>query len=307
MIYFIVNSTSRTGKGLDIWKQVRAHLKKNNVEFKAFETKYPGHATELARKISSLPGEEITMVTIGGDGTVNEVINGISDFSKIRFGVIPTGSGNDFARGLGLSDDPILQADVISNSIITETIDVGKVWWEGCDKPRYFAISAGVGLDAIVCKKALTSKLKKFLNKIHLGKLTYIILTVQTLFSMDTAQVKVTLDDGEEVEFNKLIFAAAMNFRAEGGGVPMAPRADAKDGLLSMCIVHGIPKWVTFFCLPFLVLAKHEWIKGFDIINCKKCEIKLDKPVVLHEDGEYCADTDHVVMECMPEKLRLIV
>lgn len=307
MIYFIVNSTSKTGKGLDIWKQVRTHLVDNNVEFKAFETKYAGHATELAGKISSLPEKEITMVTIGGDGTINEVINGITDFDKVRFGVIPTGSGNDFARGLKLPNDPILQTDVIINSTTTDNIDIGKVWWEECDKPRYFAISAGVGLDAIVCKKALTSKLKKFLNKIHLGKLTYIILTIQTLFSMDTAEAKATLDDGEEVEFKKLIFAAAMNFRAEGGGVPMAPRADAKDGLLSMCIVHGIPKWITFFCLPFLALAKHEWIPGFDIINCKKCEIKLDKPVVLHEDGEYCADTDHVVMECIPEKLRLIV
>lgn len=307
MIYFIVNSKSRTGKGLDIWKQVREHLKQNNVDFKAFETKYEGHATLLAEKICKLPYDEITLVTIGGDGTVNEVINGITDFNKVRFGVIPTGSGNDFARDLDITGDPILQTDIIINSETTDTIDIGKVWWEGCEKPRYFAISAGVGLDAIVCKKALTSKLKTFLNKLHLGKLTYIILTVQTLFSMETAEVKATLDDGEEREFSKLIFAAAMNFRAEGGGVPMAPRADAKDGLLSMCIVHGIPKWVTFFCLPFLVLAKHEWIKGFDIINCKKCEIKLDKPVVLHEDGEYCADVEHVVMECVPEKLRLIV
>lgn len=307
MIYFIVNSKSRTGKGLDIWKQVREHLKQNNVDFKAFETKYEGHATLLAEKICRLPYDEITLVTIGGDGTVNEVINGITDFNKVRFGVIPTGSGNDFARGLDITDDPILQTDIIINSTTTDTIDIGKVWWEGCEKPRYFAISAGVGLDAIVCKKALTSKLKTFLNKLHLGKLTYIILTVQTLFSMETAEVKATLDDGEEREFSKLIFAAAMNFRAEGGGVPMAPRADAKDGLLSMCIVHGIPKWVTFFCLPFLVLAKHEWIKGFDIVNCKRCEIKLDKPVVLHEDGEYCADVEHVVMECVPGKLRLIV
>ncbi len=307
MIYFIVNPMSRTGKGLDIWKQVRTHLKKNNVEFKAFETKSVGHATELARKISSLPEEEITLVTIGGDGTINEVINGITDFDKVRFGVIPTGSGNDFARGLGLTDDPLLQADVIINSKDTEALDIGQVWWEGCEKPRCFVISAGVGLDAIVCKKTIDSKLKKFLNKIHLGKLTYIILTIQTLFSMETAQVKATLDDSEEKEFNKLIFAAAMNFRAEGGGVPMAPRADAKDGLLSMCIVHGIPKWVTFFCLPFLVLAKHEWIKGFDIIDCKKCQFKLDQPVVLHEDGEYCADTDHVIVECLPGKLRLIV
>ncbi|MBQ8412531.1 MAG: acylglycerol kinase family protein, partial [Lachnospiraceae bacterium] len=138
MIYFIVNGTARSGEGLNIWKQVRSHLKRQGVVFKAFETKYEGHATILAEKICKLPSDEITLVTIGGDGTINEVLNGITDFKKIRFGVIPTGSGNDFARGLNISKDPLLQADIITNSIITENIDMGKVWWEGCDKPRYF-------------------------------------------------------------------------------------------------------------------------------------------------------------------------
>lgn len=62
-------------------------------------------------------------------------------------------------------------------------IDLGEVAWDDCEKPRKFAISAGVGLDALVCKKALTSKLKVFLNKLHLGKLTYLLITVQSLFS----------------------------------------------------------------------------------------------------------------------------
>ncbi len=333
MIYFIVNPTSRSGKCLDIWKQVRAYLRKNNVEYKAFETKHEGHATELARKLCKLPLDEVTIVTIGGDGTINEVLNGITDFDKVRFGVIPAGSGNDFARGLSISKDVLLQADVIINSKTTENIDLGRVTWWGAEntrsnhsddnndknadieqraccavkKSRIFAISAGVGLDAIVCKKALTSRLKKFLNKLKLGKLTYIILTVQTLFSMDTAEAKVSFDGEEEKSFSKLIFAAAMNFRAEGGGVPMAPRADAKDGLLSVCVVNGIPKWRTFFCLPLLVIAKHEKLKGFSVVNCRKCQITLDKPVVLHEDGEYCADVSRVTMECLPERLRLIV
>ncbi len=305
MIYFIVNPTARSGKGLDIWKQVRKYLKKTNTEYKAFETKYEGHATELAKKISELPLDEVTMVTVGGDGTLNEVLNGINDFKKIRFGVIPAGSGDDFARGLDICKDPLLQTDIIINSKTTDNIDLGKVCWK--EKSRIFAISAGVGLDAIVCKRALTSKLKTVLNKIKLGKLTYIILTVHTLFSMETGEAKITFDDGEEKLFSKLIFAAAMNFRAEGGGVPMAPGADARDGQLSVCVVNGIPKWRTFFCLPLLVMAKHEKIKGFQVVNCRKCEINLDKPVVLHEDGEYCADVDKVTMECLPAKLRLIV
>ncbi len=306
MLYFIVNPTSRTGKGLQIWRNVKHYLKEHNISFKAVDTKYEGHATELAGELCTLPHSKINLVVIGGDGTINEVINGITDFSKINFGVIPTGSGNDFARGLGIKGDPIAQLETIVNSKGTEAIDIGKATFDGDKTPRYFAISSGVGLDAIVCKKALTSKLKTFLNKIHLGKLTYIILTVQTLFSMTTADAVVELD-GETRELKKVIFMAAMNFRAEGGGVPMAPRADAKDGLLSVCMVHGIPKWRTFFCLPLLVTAHHEHIKGFDIVDCKKCHMKISEPSVLHTDGEYCGDVVDITYECIPEQLNLIV
>lgn len=306
MLYFIVNPTSRTGKGLEIWKSVKQYLKEHNIPFKAVDTKYEGHATELAEELCTLPQSKINLVVIGGDGTINEVINGITDFSKINFGVIPTGSGNDFARGLGIKGNPIEQLKTIVDSQRTEAIDIGKAEVAGEATPRYFAISSGVGLDAIVCKKALTSKLKTFLNKLHLGKLTYIILTVQTLFSMTTADIEAWID-GEKRELSKVIFVAAMNFRAEGGGVPMAPRADARDGLLSVCMVHSIPKWRTFFCLPFLVAAKHENIKGFDIVNCKKCHMKISEPAVMHADGEYCGDVVDITYECVPEKLNLIV
>lgn len=306
MLYFIVNPKSRTGKGLNIWRDVKKYLKDNNIKYKAMDTKYEGHATELAKELCKLPYDKINLVVIGGDGTINEVLNGITDFDKINFGVIPTGSGNDFARGLGIKGNPVEQLVKIIMSEKTDAIDIGKVTWGEEEKSRYFAISSGVGLDAIVCKKALTSKLKTFLNKLHLGKLTYIILTVQTLFSMTTADFKVKLD-GEERDLTKVIFSAAMNFRAEGGGVPMAPRADAKDGLLSVCMVHTIPKWRTFFCLPFLCAAKHEKIKGFDIVNCKKCEIEISEPVVLHADGEYVEDVNVVTFECVPGRLNLIV
>lgn len=321
MIYFIVNSKSKSGNAAKTWIRVREVLRKEQVLFKAFETKYRGHAAALAEKLSGLPENEIQIVVVGGDGTVNEVINGIKNFDRVVLGVIPTGSGNDFARGLGISGTPEKCIYRILEGSGTKRLDLGRVSWSGCEKPRYFAISSGIGMDAIVCKKALKSKLKDRLNSLHMGKLTYLILTLQTLFSMKTSHVYVRyqgvavcknragyleIGNVKQKSYNKLIFAAAMNLRAEGGGIPMAPKADAGDGRLSMCIAHGVPKWRTFFVLPFLVLAKHEKLKCFDVTDFKKCDMHTDAPVVLHADGEYCGYVTDVHFECAAGILRII-
>lgn len=321
MLYFIVNEKSRTGKGAIIWSEVKAMLKDRGIKYKACRTEYMGHATELAGQISKLKDDDIRLVVIGGDGTINEVINGITDFDKIRFGVIPIGSGNDFARGLNLKSSVEENLNLILSSTEDDVIDLGLVSWNGCDKPRYFAISAGVGFDAIVCKKALTSKIKKVLNRLHLGNLTYLILAVQTLFTMKTAKASAEYEGIEQCELNdgyieirdtknkcydKMIFSAAMNFVTEGGGIPMAPKANPRDGRLSMCIAHGISKWRTFFVLPFLVLGKHEKFKCFNITNFKKCKLHMDKPIVLHADGEYCGDVTDVHFECAAKKLKIM-
>lgn len=316
-IYFIVNEGARTGKAAGVWGKVRELLTAKEVTYKAYQTKYKGHATKLAQKISSLPQDVIYLIVLGGDGTVNEVLNGITDFDKVRLGVIPTGSGNDFGRGLGIPKDAGQALEQIllcierecSEGIEPVCIDLGEVSWSGCDKSRIFGISAGVGLDAIVCKKALQSGLKKFLNKLHLGKLTYLILTVETLFSMDTASLHFTYYQEQEkktVEEDKVIFAAVMNLRAEGGGVPMAPHASCIDGKLSVCSAYGIPKWRTFFCLPFLVAARHEHIRGFCMENAQQLELTISKPMVLHADGEYLGDVTQAQFRCLRGRLRLL-
>ena len=103
-----------------------------------------------------------------------------------------------------------------------------------------------------------------------------------------------------------LIFTAAMNFKAEGGGVPMAPAASACDGKLSFCEAAGIPKWRTFLCLPFLVAAKHTSIHGFSVTDAKDCTIRLSRPMVVHADGEYCGEVTEVHFHCLPGKLRVL-
>lgn len=187
-------------------------------------------------------------------------------------------------------------------------MDLGQVSWNGGTSSRLFIISAGTGLDALVCKKALQSKMKVFLNRLHLGKLTYLFLTVQSLFTMRTADAAIRFLDQKEKQKNreKMIFAAAMNLPAEGGGVPMSPEADAFDGRLSVCQAWGIPKWRTFLCLPFLVAAKHANLKGFSIVDCKSCEVHLSEPMELHTDGECCGEVDEMRFDALPGKLRVL-
>lgn len=306
MLYFIVNKKSRSGNGANIWAAAELYLNAHGIDYKMYATEYPGHAVELAKEISELPEEDIRLVAVGGDGTINEVVNGITNFEKVRFGIIPTGSGNDFARGLGLKGTPTEHLERILSSTEDFVIDLGQVTWNGCEKPRKFAISAGVGMDAIVCEKVEESKLKKVLNKISLGKLTYVLITIYTLFSMKTGTLNAKID-GKQKRFNKMIFAAAMNFRAEGGGVPMSPKADAQDGLLSVCYCYGIPKPLTFILLLFLVAAKHSWIKGIKIIDSQVADLHLDVPMTLHTDGEVIGHVTDAKFECIPGILRMMI
>ena len=107
MLYFIVNKKSRSGKGADVWKEVQTALEYKKIPYKAWTTEYEGHAMELAADICDFPDDDICLVVLGGDGTANEVINGMKYFEKVRFGTIPTGSGNDLARGLGIEGTPV--------------------------------------------------------------------------------------------------------------------------------------------------------------------------------------------------------
>ena len=109
---------------------------------------------------------------------------------------------------------------------------------------------------------------------------------------MQTADAEIFFDREEGLQKKRMIFTAAMNFKAEGGGVPMAPAASACDGKLSFCEAAGIPKWRTFLCLPFLVAAKHTSIHGFSVTDAKDCTIRLSRPMVVHADGEYCGGSD---------------
>ena len=308
MYYFIVNESGGGGNAKKTWHRVTKYLANKNISYQAFITNKKGDGKDFAKLVCKEEDNDKRIVVVGGDGTINEVLNGLYEafcLSSVKFAVIPTGSGNDFVRGLKLkgSTEKILQN--ILNCTQVHTMDLGLVTESRAN--YVFGISAGIGMDAIVCKKVAFSKLKKILNKIHLGSLIYIILTIQTLFSMKTNSVKVIIDDKEEIDFERLIFIAFMNCAAEGGGVPMCPKASFIDGLLSICAASGIAKLKAFFDLPFLVLGKQHKLKGFTLRDCKRIEFFSDSEIVLHTDGEYISGVKNARLECIPSCLQVLM
>ena len=125
MYYFIVNPNSRSGNGLKIWHQIRVELEKRNVIYEVHMTEYVGHGKKLAEKISALASSEnhLHLVGMGGDGTNTEILSGLSNIEYITFGFIPTGSGNDFCRGMKLPVDPLKALDSILEE---ESVKLGK-------------------------------------------------------------------------------------------------------------------------------------------------------------------------------------
>ena len=299
---FIVNLHSRTGKAKEIWESLEEILTKDGVSYRIHITEYVGHATKIAEDLTADDAYHF-LVVAGGDGTINEVLNGIRDLSKVSFGYLPLGSANDFARGLHITAEPEVILRQILASETEDAYDLGQVCCGG--QTRRFAISAGAGIDAAVCREALTSRLKVFLNRFHLGKLTYGLLTVAELFRAPFVSGKVELTDGREFHMKNIIFTAAMNFPCEGGGVPMAPSADAHDGKLSACLVYGIPRFLCLCAFPFLIAGKHENIRGFEIVEAEELHVVFDKPMVVHADGEDCGDQTDVTFRGLPGALHM--
>lgn len=306
MYYFIVNTHAKTGNAIQTWEIIRDILQERGVEYTVYETLYSGYATEKVAELTSNTNEHIHLIIVGGDGSINEVVNGIADFSKISVGVIPAGTGNDFARNVGIKGSVSEILDDIMMPKKESILDLGVVHWESLKRSRKFAISSGIGFDALVCKKNGTSRMKSFCNKLGFGKLSYLLLTIRSLFILKTFQADIEVDASNTKVYQKVIFSCAMNLRAEGGGIAMAPKACAKDGLLSFCVAAGIPWFKLPFYLLLLVMAKHENLECYHIHNCCKSHIRTSIPVTLHCDGEYIGETTEIWFESLPQKLSLL-
>ncbi|MCI8860877.1 MAG: diacylglycerol kinase family lipid kinase [Lachnospiraceae bacterium] len=303
MYYFIVNPGSRSGNGKVVWQTIEEILEREQVEYRVYFTSYRYHATKLAKEITSR-GEKLTLVTVGGDGTVNEVVDGIQDFNKVTFGYIPTGSSNDFARSLKLPSAPEAALHNILHPSYFQRIDLGLITYGSWS--RRFAGSCGCGFDAAVCQEALGSPIKNVLNRFGLGKLTYVGIALKQILLFRPVPVRLTLDHHKKLRFPRTYFLSALNCPYEGGGLKMCPQAKADDGFLDVCVVEGLSKLTIALMFPTAYRGRHNIFKGIHQYRVKSLEIRPEKPLPFHTDGEPYAPEDVLTVSCLSGALTII-
>lgn len=280
---FIVNPKSRSGLGEMTWKMLEPELKKRRIGYTVHMTEKRKNAEKIAEMLTA-DGEPHTLVVLGGDGSLNEVINGIREPDKITLGYIPIGSSNDFARGMGIPKEPLAALEAVLRPKKVIHMDIGVLSDE--IRSRRFLVSGGIGFDAAVCHEVCVSRWKVILNKLGLGKLSYAVVALDRLVKDRPVHLSLVLEDGSEREFPKTYFAAFMNLPYEGGGFKFCPDASPEDGMLDVIVAHGLPVLKILFLLPLAFGGRHTGFKGVTILRCRKVRAEAAVPLALHTDGE---------------------
>lgn len=299
MYYFIVNPASGSGRGRTVWNLVKAELDRLGADYRFYLLSGKGEARELARSLSKM-NRRITVIAVGGDGTINEIISGLTSFEHITFACIPTGSGNDFVRGLSLAAKPLEALHRILHPKEIKKINIGQT------AGTSFAVSSGVCFDAAVCFAIQDSQLKKALNLFHCGKLVYLLTALWQLFTMKRQSLQIRTDAGPAVSFRKVYFAAAMNLPYEGGGFQFCPNAQPDDDCLDLIIANGISRPRALMLLPLALFGKHVGHRGIHIVRCQSATLTAQTPVCMHTDGEVPGFYKEVSFCLRPEKLPVI-
>ncbi|MBP5197962.1 MAG: diacylglycerol kinase family lipid kinase [Lachnospiraceae bacterium] len=253
-------------------------------------------------------GEPLNIIILGGDGTVNELFQGLCTMGlpqNVNIGFIPTGSSNDLVRDMNLPKNPVDVLNVILECKKPSFMDLGKVTYDDDQTVRYFSVSMGIGFDAAVCEEAMQSKFKKTLNKFGLGKLTYLGIALKQLVTATGAGCTLTIDDNDPINIHRVLFVTVMNHRFEGGGFMFCPRAKDNDGILDICAVGDLSFFNILLALPAAYKGEHLKFKGSTPYKAKKVRLETTSPLWLHTDGEVERKTTSCTVECLHNAVKI--
>ncbi len=297
----IVNPTAGRGAARRAIPSIRETLAEFGMIYDLVCTDGPWHAAELA-EMAILEGFD-TLVAVGGDGTTNEIINGIlrarqAGMGTAALGIIPVGGGNDFAYGMGL---PLgFRASIKTlGKRETRMIDIGHLSGGQYPEGRYFGNGVGIGFDAVVSFIASKKRLRGFIG--------YLIAAVQTIYHYFQAPtVKIDLDDERFIQPSLMV--SVMNGRRLAGGFMMAPKAITDDGLFDLLIADDVPPAVIWSLIPRFLQGTqfgHPAIKTRRAARVTVQAVSGQLPV--HADGEEISEgCDRITIEIVPRAIELV-
>ncbi len=298
----IVNPNAGQGKGKKDWERISSLLNSEKLPFTARFTESKGHAIELTTE--GITGGFRNIVSVGGDGTLNEVVNGIvlngvCPSTDISLASIPVGTGNDWGKMFGITGDYDKTISIITGKKHM-LHDIGVInYFEGQEKKtRYFINIAGIGFESVVVQKTNNQK-----DRGHGGKLIYLYNLFTSLLYYKNTMVDIIIDDEK---ISDVIFSINVgNGKYCGGGMRQTPRALPDDGLLDVTIIKDIGKFEIIRKLKILydgTILTHPLIDGY---KCTSIKVTSKSLLKVEADGESLGHTP-VEFGIIPEAVKII-
>ena len=296
----IVNPAAGGGTAGQSIPDIERRLRESGIEFDLVQTERPWHAVELAETAAS---EVDVVVAVGGDGTANEVLNGLMLAKKAghiaTMGVLCVGRGNDFAFGVGIPTDLAVGCKALVADH-RRMIDVGRVVGGDFPEGRYFGNGIGIGFDAVVGFVAAKQKHLK-------GFLGYFVAAVKTIFLYFKAPLVRLEFDGQPMNLHALM-VSVMNGTRMGGGFMMAPNGKPDDGVFNLCIARQVSRPRIFaLMLKFMkgTQFEHPAISGGQTKHITVTAVEGALPS--HADGEtLCLEGKRLEIEIVPGAIEIV-
>ncbi|WP_125703164.1 diacylglycerol/lipid kinase family protein [Lacticaseibacillus daqingensis] len=286
--YIIFNPAAGSGTSVATFKAVRKVLDERHYDYEIRVSRYAGHAVQLGHQISSFNTHKNAVVmVIGGDGTLNQTITGLrqSDQPALPVAYIPAGSGNDFARGIGLPQDPMKALDHVLAATQPVTLDIGRYTEQTRHESGYFVNNIGFGFDAAAVAAANRGSYKKLLNKLHLGSLAYMFGVVNVFFSRRPFPVTVHAN-GKYEHIPRAFLCTTTNHPYFGGGIRILPTATPTDGELDLIVVENLNIPYFLFLLLELIRGKHMKYKAVHHFKSDHLVVETNSLEFGQMDGE---------------------
>lgn len=301
MLGFIINPVSGNGKGALVWEQVQAELHRRGVRYLHKVTQQAGETVRLAQQLLDEPNLN-ALITIGGDGTAHEAVNAIylsGRLQTIRFGLIPAGTGNDFAREHDLPSKPLDVLNLILEKNSQRPIDLFQM--EG----KVAVNCIGIGFDAVVANHTNKAAYKNVLNKLKLGKVAYFISAIRAYFSFRPFSAVIS-SDGSEQRFSSVWMIVNSNVPYFGGGMKVCPHAVCDDGDADIIIFHSKSRARLLSIFQSIYTGKHIGHPAVSIMKGKQFRITTDIPQQIQADGEPIEPRSSFQYQVLPKQLFVI-
>ena len=288
--FLIVNLIAGQGRCKELFPRIRTELDRRGIDYDLHFTNEPQEATDVCNM--GLEAGFTHIVAMGGDGTVNEVANGLQNKDAVLC-VIPAGNGNDFVRTLGIPHDPIRALDVLASGTV-RAIDLGRVADDRC-----VVNGLGIGIDAQVARDVLA------MDRLR-GVPAYLYAAVKQVFRFKAFPVSLAADDwGAELQCLSLGVA---NGPFAGGGFKLAPRAKVDDGLVDIAAIGDFPRVERLIRLPQARAGNHLGLSQVEYRQVREVTISSEAKLVAHIDGEpYRLPREPFRVTVLPDALRVLV